>query len=1026
MSISKFSVNRPVTIFMIFAAVALFGIISLYNLGVELMPPIERGKISIITYVRGGMPSVEIEKRLAKLLEENLGDISHLKHLLTISKEGENTVVLEFEPEANMDYAALEIRERLAKIKDEFPREAERPIIFQFGYGEFPIIAVTLLSDKYTPEELRKLAEDYLKERFLRIEGVARTEVVGGREEKVMIELAKERLAAYNLSFQEILDTVGMSNINLVGGKLSQKGTKYLVRYLGEFETVEGIGDLGVKVSEEGSLIRLKDIAEVKVDYLEPRNLARLNIRPSVTIYIYKKSLANTLKVCDAVEKLARQLSSELGEHTYTVVALNQGEFVRKAINQLKFSLLIGSILAIGVLYFFLRESLSILVLALSIPFSLLFVFSMMYLTKLSINAMTLAGLCLGAGMLLDASIVILENIFKKREDTGSLDKINVISASEEMTTAIFASVLTTIIVFLPLTFVNKEIQILYSGIALSITFSLLGSLGVSLSLVPCLSNLILRKKIGAQAVKTIIFEKITKVYKKSLDFVLSFRYIFILIAVGGVISSVSLFQKLEKEFIGAPEMDKFTIFIELPTGTRLDVTDEMVKTVERYVEDYRQQKIVKLYNTRVEPYSARIHVELTPIQKRTKRIGGVIEELRIKTDKLSPAFVYYEEPQEVESKEILVEFFGYDYEILKDLAVESARYIDGIEGLTDVKIRMRQGAPELKILVDKQRAQLLGLTTYDIALTLHGNLRGLIPTRFRPGEEAYITTKKEKENEGGSLPLYFKHAKEIEIIARLKEEYRKKFKDVEKIFFITPQGRVELSQIADFDIGLAPAEIWRKDKKRMVQVSANKGDLALSKVAREIEGVLKNVEFPEGYLWRFGESYKKMIRNQKELSFAFIVALMFIYLVLASIFESLLQPLIILTSIPLAGIGSILILYFKKEPVGVGVLIGGIMLAGIVVNNAIILIDEINRLRKKFSPRESVIEASAGRLRPISMTTSTTILPLLPLLIFETEASPLWRPLALTVIPGLLISTFLTLYIVPSLYLSLSKTLRH
>lgn len=1024
MSIPEFSLNRPVTTFMIFATVALFGIISLYNLGVELMPPVETGKISIITYVRGGMPSVEIEKRLAKLLEENLSDISHLKHILTISKEGENTVVLEFDPETNMNYAALEVRERLAKIKDKFPREAERPIIFQFGYGEFPIIAIALLSDKYTPEELRKLAEDYLKEKFLRLEGIARVEVVGGREEKVMIELDKERLAAYNLSLQEILNTIGMNNINLVGGDLIRKGTKYLVRYLSQFKNIDEIKDLPVKVSREGSVIRLKDLANVKVDYLEPRRLARLNTQENVTLYLYKKSLANTLKVCEAVKKLSQKLSSELGKDIYMIPILDRGEFIQKAINQLKSSLLIGSIVAVSVLYLFLRDFLSILIIALSIPFSLLFIFPMMYLNKLSINVMTLAGLCLGAGMLLDSSIVILENILKKGKERKILDKTTIISASEEMTLPLFTSILTTIIVFLPLIFANKEIQKLYSGIASSITFSLLGSLGVSLSLIPCLSNLILRKKTDIQVVKTIFFEKLTDIYKKSLDFALSFRYILVLAALGGVVICVCLFQKLEKEFIEVPEMDKFTIFIELPTGTRLDITDKIVKTVEKYVEEYRQQKIVKHYTTRVEPYSARIYVELTPIQKRTKRIEEIIEELREKTDKLSPAFIYYEEPQEVESKEIFIEIFGYDYEILKNLAVEAAKRISSIKGLTDVKIRMRQGNPELKILVDKQKAQLFGLTTYDIAITLHGKLRGLIPTRFRPGEEAYITTKKEKkEVKEGPIPLYFKkYAKEIEIIARLKKEYRKKFKDVERVFFVTSRGRVELNQIADFDVGLAPAEIWRKDKKRMVQVSANKGNLPLSKVARKIREVLKDVKFPEGYLWRFGETYEKMIRNQRELRFAFIFAFICVYLVLASAFENLLQPLIILTSIPLAGIGSILTLHIKKEPVSVGVLIGGIMLAGIVVNSAIILVDEINRLRRRLPLRESIIKASAARLRPILMTTSTTILSLFPLLIFETEASPLWKPIASTVISGLFTSTFLTLYIVPSLYLIFSR----
>lgn len=1014
MSLPKFSLNRPVTVSMVFGGILLLGIISLINLPIELMPNINLGRITITTYVRGGMPSCDVEERISKPLEDALSDLSHLKDILTISKEGESTVVLEFLPEANMNYASLEVREKLTKIKNKMPKEAERPIIAQYTYGEFPVIAVTFISEKFSPESLRKMVESAIKEKFLRVEGAARIEVVGGREEKILIELDENKLSAYNLPLDWILDTLGKNNINLIGGNIQLGNKKYLIRCLGEFSNIGEIKNLGVAVSSEGSIIRLKDIGEVKRGYLEPRELARLNIEPAVTLYIFKKSLSNTLKVCKGVKEVAGKIAKDLGKDIKTVISFNQAEFISKAIGQLKSSLIVGSILAVSVLFLFLRSFSAIFVLSLSIPFSVFFVFIFMYLFKISLNAMTLAGLSLGVGMLLDSSIIVLENIFKEKKEI--IEKDEIIHSTEEVSLPIFASVITTIIVFLPFIFINKETQRLYSGIALSITFSLIGSVFISLALVPSLSRLFLKKR---ATVKTLFFERFERMYRRSLEFILDFRHILTLLAIAGSCTSIFLFQKLDKEFVGIPEQDKFTIFIELPTGTKLDVTDKIVKKVEKVVERYRKDGEVKHYTTRIEPYSARIYVELEPLGKRKLNTTQIISALRKETDKLKPAFIYYEEPQATATKEIILEFFGYDYGILKKLAMESAKLISGIQELTDVKIRIREGAPEIKILLDRQRLALVNLDTFSVATKLHGKLRGLIPTRFRPTEEAYLSLRKKEEKEELPLSLYPRYAKEIEMIARLQKKYREKIENIERTTLINPQGKkIQLRQIADFKIDIAPSEIWRKNKKRMVQVSANRGNLALGRAAQKIEEALKDIKLPENYLWKFGGDYQKMLRNQKELRFSFILAIILVYLVLASMFESLSQPFIILSSIPLAFIGSVTALYIKKGPVGIGVLIGLIMLVGIVVNNAIILIHRMNELKKKLSLRERVLLASTSRLRPILMTTLTTILSLFPLLIFKTEASNLWAPLALTVIWGLSVSCLLTLYIIPSLYL--------
>jgi len=1005
---------------MIFTATLILGLISLYNLPVELMPNVNLGRITITTYVRGGLPSEEVEKRISKPLEEALGDISHLKNILTISKEGESTVVLEFEPETDMNYAALDVRERLAKVRNKLPREAERPIVIQYGYGEFPIIAVSFISGKFSPEELRKFVEAEIKEKILRIEGVARIETVGGREDKILIELDEKKMSALKISLHEILGILGKSNLNLTGGKILLKGKKYLVRTLGEFKDIKEIENIGIKITPEGSIIRLKDIGKVKLSYLEPREMGRINLMPSVTLYIFKKSLSNTLKVCKKVKKAVEKLKKELGKDIDIIIPFNQGEFISKAINQLKISLLIGAFFAILVLLFFLRDFSAILILALSLPFSLFITFSCIYLTNLSLNVMSLAGLCLGAGMLLDSSIVVIENIFKHQEKQEEISEKEIRTGAKEVSLAIFASVSTTLIVFLPFIFLNKETQRLYSSLALSIIFSLIGGLFISLSLVPLLTKILLRKK---KTIKTQFFSRVERFYKKSLDFVLNFHHLVIALSIVGIVSILFLGQRLEKEFIGLPQEDKFTVFVQLPTGTRIEVTNRIVKKIESFIEKFRQEGEVKNYTTHIEPYSAKIYVQLSSRRKRKKEASQIIDELRKKTKKLEPAFIYYEEPQEIESKEFIIEILGYDYKILKKLANQAASYLTTIKGLTDVKIRMREGGPQLDIVLDQEKLALWRLNTSWVATELHGKLRGLIPTRFHPKESLVVVGKKKTEEEL-SLSLFAKYAKEIEMITRLQEKYRKKFRDLENITFVTPQGKeVKLSQVADFKFSTAPSEIWRKNKKRMVQVSANRGNLPLSKIAKEIIQLFKNINFPEGYTWRFGETYYKMLRNQKELRAAFLFALILVYLVLASLFENLTQPFIILTTVPLAGIGSVSLLYFRKEPVGIGILIGAIMLAGIVVNNGIILVDYINRLRRrKFSLHTAVIEAASLRLRPILMTTFTTIFPLIPLIIFKTDASSLWRPLASTVASGLLTSCILTLYVIPCLYLFLEK----
>jgi len=1062
MSLPKLSVRRPTAVSMFFIGIVLIGAIAFRLLPVEMMPNISFGDITINIDVRGGIPASEVEKRISRLVEEAVGSVTHLKNILSISKEGNATIILEFEPGTNMDFAALEVREKFNRIRDKLPPEIEKPVIAKYEYMDVPIMILAVTSEIRTPEELRKIVDEKIKDRIQRIEGVARAEVAGGREGKIIIEVDQYRLQAYALSINRVVDIINLNNVNLLAGEIKRVKDKYLVRTIGELQNLADIENLAIATTKEGSVVRLKDIAQVKDSYLEPTEFARLNAQPVVSIYVQKESTANTVKISMLIKKELKTLKQILDKDINITPTFNQSEAIQQAVDQVKSSLLYGAILATLILIAFLRDLRSVFIIAASIPLSVLLTFCLMFFSKLTLNVMTLSGLALGVGMLVDNAIVVLDNTFKKREefaepasqlpqDTSQSEKELAISGADEMLLAIVASTLTTIIVFLPLVFINPEIRMLYSGIALTITYSLLASLLAALTLVPMLASRMKIKKVPPVMLNDSQADalpkpqppsepKIPTLYKNFISLSLSFRYLIVILAFLGFVRVLQESKKLEKEFIGIAEQNKFTVFIEMPTGTRLEVSDKVVSEVEQLVSGLPE---VKTATAKIEPWSSKIYVELLPLTKRKKATAQIINELRPLTNKFEPAFVYYEEPEEVGTKEILIELYGYDYEILKGLAVQTAQRIQTIPKFTDTKIRMREGRPEMRLSIDKRQAALFGLNVEEIALALHTHMRGLVATRYRGTEEPLIRI---KEEHSGSQKLPFSweeqkilqqksqemqklqptlssgQAKETEAIVRLEEKFRRTFDDLRRITLVTPEGEhIYLSQVANFKFDLGPSEIWRKNKSRIVQVSANTGGTALGTAAEKVKAALSELKFPKDYFWQFGGNYDKMIRNQRELSFTLILSLVLVYMILASLFESFSQPFIILMTVPLATIGAIMALRLTHKPVGTGALVGAIMLGGIVVNNAIILIDRINFLKHTrgsgLSERNAVITASLDRLRPIMMTSLTTILGLIPMALDRSESSNLWSPLAITVIGGLTASTFLTLSVIPCVY---------
>jgi HAE1 family hydrophobic/amphiphilic exporter-1 len=1028
MSLPNFSVNKPVTISMLFIGIIIVGAVALMRLPVELKPNIAYGDISIIIAVRGGMPPQEVESMVTKPIEEAVSTVTHLENIYSTSKAGESRIWLEFEPGVDMDFAALEVREKFSKVRDKLPKEIEKPVIAQYKESDLPIMILAVTSKVRSVEALRRVVDEQIKERILRVNGVANVDVYGGRERKILVEIDQARLQAHHIPIDYVVGSLGSNNLNLLLGDISRKKDKYLIRAIGEFKTTKDVEEIGVGTTPQGSIIKLKEVATVRDSFLEPTAYARTDIEPVVSIYIQKESTANTISVVSGIKMELGKIKSIIGKDIYIKSTLNQADVIIDAIKSVKSSLINGAFLAVLILLISLRDLRPTFIIGVTIPISVMITFIFMYFQKLSLNVMTLSGLALGIGMLVDNSIVVLDNIDKKRSqllyspDWKKNNASAVIEGASEMGLAIVASTVTTVIVFLPFAFVNKETRMLWSGLAYTVTYSLLSSLFVAMTLVPTLSSqmakrpaLIKPKKITK---KNILF-KIQSLYRKALFASIRFRYVVTAMAFAILFIAVLFGLKLEKEFLVEAEEGRFTIFVELEPGAKLDVTDKMVKEIEAGL---AQIKEIKTFSSRIEPWSSKIYVKLVPIAERKRSTKEVMDIIRAEADRVSTkykgGFIYFSELQESGLKELTLDLYGYDYKVLKELAVSIATRIGTIEGFEDIRMSRISGRPEWLVKVDKEIAGSLGFTTQDIAETLHSEVRGLRAT------------------------LFHTEAREIETVSRLKKEYRKDLDDIRQLVIYTPEGgAILLEQLANLAPEIGAAEIIRKNKTRVVHITAMVTKGGLQKAVEKVRANLGDMEFPRDYYWRVGGDYERNIESEKELwAFPFTlsspyiqmpgvlwITVLLVFMVLACLFESFMQPFIIMFSVPLAVIGVVSALFITHKPISRGVIIGVIMLAGIVVNNAIILVDRINFLRtrkdgtkseKYWQVLRAAIRSGEDRLRPIWMTTSTTVLGLVPMAFDRSESANLWSPLAITCIGGLTSSTIMTLFLVPSIYM--------
>src|SRR6056297_3374826 len=1080
MKIIELSIRRKVTIAMFTVGVILFGMVSLSRLNVNLLPELSYPTLTVRTEFQGAAP-VEVENLITKPVEEAVGVVKGVQQVRSISRAGQSDVVLEFAWGTDMSFANLDVMAKLDAVQ--LPLDSEKPVTLRFDPTLDPILRYALYysDDAGTPRDsendatldfanyqdistpdaisrlkgLRILGDEELKKSLESAQGVASVKISGGLEEEVQVNIDQQRLSYLNIPIESVTQILGAENVNLSGGRLEEGAQQYLVRTLNEFRTVDQIRNV-VVASDSGNVIYLKDVAEVVQSYKEREAITRLNGAEAVEVAIYKEGDANTVAVANAVNQRMDEIRSILPSNMKLEKVYDQSVFISSAVNEVRNAGIIGGILAVLVLYFFLRNFWTTVIISVSIPVSIIATFNLMYGNDISLNIMSLGGIALGIGMLVDNSIVVLENIARHREQGKGIAEAAREGAGE-VGMAVIASTFTTIAVFFPLVFVQGIAGQLFRDQALTVTFSLLASLVVAITLIPMMSSIggskkeippldlkkpetraggvlrsirmflfytvptffsrVIRFISGwiARLTRTLfspfvyLFDKFyratDRVYSSMLRWSLNHSFIVLASAILIFAGSLALLPRIGVELIPQLSQGEFNVEFTLPPGTPIEQTDAAMRSVQHHansMDEISTTFAVAGTGNRMTANpdeggenKGELNVSLA---KETSSSGEqhVIDNLRGSLQQIPGLQYKFGRPELFTFKTpVEIEISGFDLAGLKRAGDTVVRKLSDNPRFADVKSTMETGSPEVQIHFDRDKAAALGLQVHEVADRVVSNIRGNVATRYSWRD------------------------RKIDVLVRARQSDRASVDDIQQLIVNPSDERpMPLSAIASVEVTNGPGEIRRVAQQRVAIVSANLTYGDLGEAADEISQTLSETALPPGTFAQIGGQNEEMSSSFRSLVFALALAVFLVYLVMASQFESLLHPFIILFTIPLALVGAILALYITGTTISVVVFIGLILLAGIVVNNAIVLIDMINQMRHRGMDKlEAIREGGKSRLRPILMTTLTTTLALLPLAIGFGDGAELRAPMGITVIGGLMVSTLLTLIVIPVMY---------
>jgi len=1019
MRLSKLSIRRGVTFTMIYLILLGAGFYGLASLKLDLYPDITFPIVGVMTDYTGVGPE-DIENSISRTLEKAVISVENIKHVTSWSKSGSSTLILEFDWGTDMDMAEIEVRKQVDFVRDYLPPEASDPISFAFNPSMQPVMFLTLMSEELGMAELRKLADDRVTASLERINGVASCYASGGMERQIKVLLDPDKLASHGISSTAIVQTLGMENLQVPGGLVDDEFREFSVRTYGEYKNVDQIRNTVVGYAN-GQAVYLKNVGLVIDGYKEQTEILRNNGKNGIMLVLMKQSDANTIQTVDKVFKALPKIEEEIGQGIVIEDLWNQAGFIKKSVSNLAVTGIQAFVLAFLVMLFFLRNFASSLIASISIPVSIIITFFVMKLAGTTLNIISMAGLALAIGMLIDNSIVVLENIFRHNQ----MDK-NIAKAADEGTTevgvAIVASTLTTLAIFVPILFVPGIAGVMFKDMVIAIVCSLSVSLLVALTLIPLLSSRFLKNKGGKTSGSKYMENQgfigkmlgaMEKRYVYGLDRVLRHKRLLLLGLVLLVVATVMVGGKVGGEFMPKTDEGFMQIVVERETAASLTTTNETFLQMEEIIKNEVPEATNIYTNFGITEgwaamegsgsYRGEVLLTLVDLADRDRSVEEIQEILREKFQDIPGINVTFSAGQGPMGGDgdITVKLFGHDLQLSRQLGDDIAEKMVKIEGIVDVKKSYNLPKPEYQVRLDRDRISALGLSVYQVASTVEIAVKGKVATRFREGGDEY------------------------DVVVRYDEQYRQNRDDLENIFITSMTGQqIPLKNVASIEVGDSESQIDREDQERLMTISCSVSGSDLRTATSKVEDLLDEIEFPDNFHYQIGGAAEDMQESFMYLAIAIIVAIFLVYMTMASQFESLLDPFIIIFTVPLAIIGAIWGLFLTGTTLSVTGLIGMILLVGIVVNNGIVLVDYINQLREKhdYELWMAILAGGKRRIRPILMTALTTILAMFPIALELGSGAELWVPMARAVIGGMVLATVLTLFVIPAIYMFFEK----
>jgi HAE1 family hydrophobic/amphiphilic exporter-1 len=1019
MQITKTAIKRGVTFLMIYIIAVGFGLFSLGRLRIDLFPSLDFPVIAVIAQYTGVGP-FDIETVVTRPIEESVASVQNIKTVNSYSSQGLSLILLEFEWGSDMDQAEIDVRNNLDFIEDYLPDDMSKPLVFAFDPSMQPIGFMGLGSKVHGLAELRRISERDIEPRIERIPGVAAVYTTGGLRREIKILIDPVRLKAHNVAIQQVEAALRMNNLQIPSGWIDDKQQEFTIQTQGEYRSIEEIENTSVAVMG-GSVIRIRDVADVIDGFVEQRSHVWTNDKPAVILVIQKQSDANTVNVSRELYSRLPSIMKELPKGVELETIYEQSQFINRSISNLGNTVFQAILLAFLVLLFFLRNFRSSVIVALSIPISIVVTFAVMDQAGLTLNIISMAGLALAVGLLVDNSIVVLESIFRYREQ-GKEPREAADIGTHEVAMAITASTLTTVSVFLPVLFVPGLAGELFNEMVVTICFSLGVSLLVALTLVPLLASRFLQVSQNVNATSFLKrlasriggwINRMQDGYVRALDWSVRHRKIVLFSTLGLLIVSIGILFTRGGEFFPESDQGIVQLTVDRSPGTSLPAMEKSVHVIDEIIQEHVPEAEMVYTNFGQgegmfaafgsgASHEGEVMIRLVSRTQRRRSVEQIENDLRERFKILPDVEVRFEDRGEEMffggGGDIAVEIFGHDLDVAEALARDVMKRVSSVRGVANIEISIEKAAPELKVHLDRQRIADLGLSTSQIGEVVSTSVLGSVVTRYREGGDEY------------------------DVRVQLRKDARKNTADIENILIMTPMGQqVPLRAVASIEYGTAPTEIVREDQERKVSISIDVAGRDLRTTTNEVRGLLRDVTVPNDFRIEIGGAAEDMLESFMYLGIAFVVAMLLTYMVMASQFESFIDPFIILFTIPLSIIGVAWALFLTGTTLSVMSLIGIIMLVGIIVNNGIVLVDYINQLRERgHDLYEAIHLGGEARMRPVIMTALTTILAMTPLALGLGESGENWAPMARSVIGGLTAGTVLTLVVVPVIYATL------